>query len=301
MCAKCHADGERMKKTLTRRPNMSSSAALSARVARHQRAAVATLQQVLITLSTRADRAAFRFNIILLGASNRARIGVAAIDKGLPLPASRALIRALFEALRATYLVAGLITREAGRKPPEPADVRFLLANASYELTLHGRLIAAGRDAGASCLDCHAPGGLHHRIQEDEKPGASTHEDELGKTCAARGCHGFAANAMNEDFLHTDMHDLDLAPVLLEARAAGEGWVPAAFDRASAWSKALLVLALLTGTMLLLWLLGSLFGRPVKGKVYAALGGDMFRQRMLEMPGRRGKKKPASGNRRKGK
>ncbi len=94
---------------LTRRPNMSPSAALSARVARHQRAAVATLQQVLITQSTRADRAAFRFNIILLGASNRARIGVAAFDKGLPLPASRALIRALFEALRATYLVAGLI------------------------------------------------------------------------------------------------------------------------------------------------------------------------------------------------
>ncbi|WP_295390602.1 tetratricopeptide repeat protein, partial [Thiolapillus sp.] len=40
---------------------------------------------------------------------NRTRIGVAAFDKGLPLPASRALIRVLFEALRATYLVAGLI------------------------------------------------------------------------------------------------------------------------------------------------------------------------------------------------
>ncbi len=96
---------------LTRQPNMSPSAALSARVARHQRAAVAILQQVLITQSTRADRTGFPFNINLLGASNRARLGVAAFDKGLPLPASRALIRPLFEALRATYLVAGLIPR----------------------------------------------------------------------------------------------------------------------------------------------------------------------------------------------
>ena len=93
---------------------MSSSAALSARVARHQRAAVATLQQVLITQSTRADRAAFPCNINLLGASNRARLSVAAFDKGLPLPASRALIRALFEALRAIYLVAGLILKKTG-------------------------------------------------------------------------------------------------------------------------------------------------------------------------------------------
>ncbi len=193
------------------------------------------------------------------------------------------------------------VKREAGRQPPEPPGARFLLANASYDLTLHGRLIAAGRDAGASCMDCHAPGGLHHRIQEDEKPGASTHEDELGKTCGARGCHGFAANAMNEGFLHTDMHDLDLAPMLLEARVMEASTLPVVFDWASAWSKALLVLALLTGMMLLLWLLGGLFSRPVKGKVYAALGGDLFRRRMLEMPSRKGKKKPASGNRRKGK
>ncbi len=192
------------------------------------------------------------------------------------------------------------VKREAGRNPPEPADARFILANASYDLTLHGRLIAAGRDAGAACLDCHAPGGLHHRIQEDEKPGASTHEDELGKTCAARGCHGFAANAMDEGFLHTDMHDMDLVPVLLEQDLEDSGSpLPPAFDTESAWSRALLVLALLTGIMLLVWLLGNLFGKPVKGKVYSALGGDIFRQRMLEMPSRKGKRKPASGKGRK--
>ncbi|WP_419600135.1 hypothetical protein [Thiolapillus sp.] len=78
-------------------------------MARHQHAAVVILQQELITQSTGADRAAFLFIINLLGASNRTRIGVAAFDKGFPLTASRALIRVLFEALRTTYLVAGLI------------------------------------------------------------------------------------------------------------------------------------------------------------------------------------------------
>ncbi|WP_419605938.1 hypothetical protein, partial [Thiolapillus sp.] len=101
--------GKYDKVELTRQPNISSSATLTALVARHQRVAVAILQQVLITQSTSAVRVAFHFIINWLGASNRTRICVAAFDKGLPLPASRALIRVLFEALRATYLVAGLI------------------------------------------------------------------------------------------------------------------------------------------------------------------------------------------------
>ncbi|HEC05369.1 MAG TPA: hypothetical protein ENJ12_00825, partial [Thiolapillus brandeum] len=63
----------------------------------------------LLTRQPNISPSAALFIIYLLGASNRTRIGVAAFDKGLPLPASRALIRALFEALRATYLVAGLI------------------------------------------------------------------------------------------------------------------------------------------------------------------------------------------------
>jgi len=94
---------------LTRRPNMPPSAALSALLARHPQAAVVILQPVWITQPSGVDRAAFHFIIKSLGASNRARLCVATFDKGLPLPASRALIRVLFEALRAIYLVAGLI------------------------------------------------------------------------------------------------------------------------------------------------------------------------------------------------
>lgn len=191
------------------------------------------------------------------------------------------------------------VEREAGRKPPEPADPRFVLASASYELTLHGRLIAAGREVGAACLDCHAPSGLHHGIQEDERPGAATHPDRLGKTCAAAGCHGFAATGRSEGFVHTDMHDMDLAPVALQGGSPAGGTLPAGFDTQSVWSRVLLVLAILTGIMLLVWLLGGLFGKPVKGKVYSALGGDVFRRRMLEMPGRKGRKKTGARNGRK--
>jgi polyferredoxin len=183
------------------------------------------------------------------------------------------------------------VEREAGREKPEAASPRFIWANTSYDLTLHGRLIAAGRDAGASCLDCHAPKGLHHGIQEDEKIGASTHKDELGTTCSAQGCHGFSGNKFNRKFLYTDMHDVDLVPLLTELTDSRKAGFPGTIALESAWKKALLVLIVLTGLMLIVWLLGVLFAKPAKGKVYSALGGDIFRRRMLDMPGRKGKKK----------
>jgi hypothetical protein len=51
------------------------------------------------------------FKINLLGASSQPLLGVAALDKGQPLPASHALIKGRLEALNAIYWVAGLITR----------------------------------------------------------------------------------------------------------------------------------------------------------------------------------------------
>ncbi|WP_293672515.1 hypothetical protein, partial [Thiolapillus sp.] len=54
-----HGGMFRLQLVLTRQPNISPSAALSALVARHQYAAVVILQQVLITQPTSADRAAF--------------------------------------------------------------------------------------------------------------------------------------------------------------------------------------------------------------------------------------------------
>ncbi len=184
------------------------------------------------------------------------------------------------------------VEREAGRDQPEPASPRFSLANTSYDLTLHGRLIAAGRESGASCLDCHAPAGLQHKIQEDEKPGASTHKESLARTCAAEGCHSYAGDDANQGFLYADMHDMDLTPVLLALQPENPTVLPEGFDTDSNWARAMLVLVALTVLMMMAWLLGSLFARPVKGKVYSALGGGVFRRRMLEMPDRRSKKRP---------
>ena len=183
------------------------------------------------------------------------------------------------------------VEREAGREQPEQASDRFILANASYDLTLHGRLVAIDREEGAACLDCHAPAGLQHKIQEDEREGSATHEHELPVTCAAAGCHGFVENELNKGFLHTDMHDMDMTPLLLAVKADDGTLLPASFDTQSVWSRLLAVLALLVVLASVIWLLGSLFASPLKGKVYSFLGGDQFRRKMLGMPGRRKNKR----------
>lgn len=89
-----------------------------------------------------------------------------------------------------------------------PVDFRFAHAVDSYDKSLHGRLIAAGVEAGANCIDCHAPTGFRHGIQRDEQYTASTHPAHLGQTCGASGCHGYALKAANGGFTQTDMHNV---------------------------------------------------------------------------------------------
>ncbi len=187
------------------------------------------------------------------------------------------------------------VERKAAREFPEPASPRFVLATASYESTLHGRLLAVNRDSGAACLDCHAPNGLRHAIGADETTGAATHADRLAQTCAADGCHGFSGHDLNQGFLHTDMHDVDMAPLWLD------GWwkslsgppytlvLPEGLQADSNWLTALQVLALILLLSATVWLLGSAFGRRTKGAVYSALGGGAFKRHMLGM--RNGNKK----------
>ncbi len=183
------------------------------------------------------------------------------------------------------------VERKAERETPEPASLRFVLASASYAVTLHGRLIAAGRDSGASCLDCHAPDGLRHAIRADESGDAATHAERRADTCSRGGCHGFAGHDLNHGFLHTDLHDTDMAPLWLEqpSTLSPLSRTPYWLDLSSIWVRALLVLSTLGLLMLALWLLGGLFGRHGKGAVYSALGGGVFKRRMLGM--RREKKK----------
>ena len=179
------------------------------------------------------------------------------------------------------------VERKAGRERPEPPSPRFVHASRSYTLTLHGRLIAAGHESGAGCIDCHAPDGLHHFVGAREQSESATHPDKLAETCGESECHGYAGDPRNRDFLETDLHDLDLVPWFTSLQPAAP---PPWLDRHSPWFQALVVLGLLVGLMSLFWLFGNLFGGQRRGKVYAALGGETFKRHMLEMTNRRKKK-----------
>ena len=105
----------------------------------------------------------------------------------------------------------------------KPASFRFTHAVDSYAKSLHGRLIQVGVEAGANCIDCHAPTGFRHGIQRDEQFTASTHPAHLAQTCATTGCHGYALKAANGHFVQTDMHNvawlrLDVLPSWLDAK-----------------------------------------------------------------------------------
>ncbi len=154
------------------------------------------------------------------------------------------------------------------------AGTKFVLASDSYDMSLHGRLLKSGVEAGASCLDCHAPDGFNHGIKRDEDPSASTHADNLATTCAASDCHGFATNPLNIGFVNTDLHDIDIIPVLDPNSPLNQSRIE------SNWIKALIALApvlLILGGGSLLW---KIFGRK-KSVIFAVVGGNHFQKKVL--------------------
>ncbi|MDD5036179.1 MAG: hypothetical protein PHE55_15625 [Methylococcaceae bacterium] len=171
----------------------------------------------------------------------------------------------------------------------KPADYRWVHASDSYAKTLHARLLDAGAMEGASCLDCHATGGNRHKIERDEQVGASTHLDQLPRTCGQAGCHGYANKPFNEGFVNTDMHNVDwlrfdrLLLLLREKRLD------------STWFKALAVL----GPLAVLLLLGSLLWTPFgkrKGAIAALLGAERFQRVIIgSKPNKSGKKQQGPG------
>ena len=167
------------------------------------------------------------------------------------------------------------------------AQPRFVLASDSYAMSLHGRLLKSGVEAGASCIDCHAPGGLHHGIRRDEDNLASTHLANRAETCAASGCHGFATNPLNVDFVKTDLHDIDVVPLLESTIVLDESRME------SNWIKGLLalvpVLIFLGGGSLWWWLFGK-----KKSIEFAVVGGNHFQKKILGRPPRNSKKKHRS-------
>ena len=181
------------------------------------------------------------------------------------------------------------------REDPEqggkrPAGPRFILAGASYAMTLHGRLLASGVQQGASCIDCHAPAGLRHGVLRQGDTDSSVHPDNLAETCGTGGCHGYAGHPFNTAFLHTDLHDIDMIPVVDEFVPLGAGRLH------SGWVKALLALTPVVFVVGGGVLLGMVTNRSGKGSDYPLFGGEAFREKMIGQKPRkpvRGAKKGA--------
>ena len=178
-----------------------------------------------------------------------------------------------------------LENEETGEK--EKVGPRFILASDSYATTLHGRLLETNVMDGASCIDCHAPGGFRHGVLRDDEVKASTHVDNLAETCAQSGCHGYATHPMNSRFVKTDLHDIDMIPAVNELVPRDESRLE------SSWVKALIALApviIILGGGSLLW---HFFGNKKKGVTYALLGGDAFQEKMI---GQKAKSKAKAQN-----
>lgn len=148
-------------------------------------------------------------------------------------------------------------------------DSRWLHAGESYLRMLHSRLLVVGVEEGASCIDCHAPDGLHHKILRDEDEGASTHADNLPETCSASGCHGYAKLDENNKFTLTDVHDADLLSMALFTETELKDSID------SVWSK----LSILIVPIIIIMAIGSLiwaFTGKNRGLIMAILGGEHF-------------------------
>jgi hypothetical protein len=143
-------------------------------------------------------------------------------------------------------------------------------------MTLHARLLKSGVEDGASCIECHATSEFKHDIRADEDPLASTHVDQLGKTCGASGCHGFANNPNNLSVNQTARHDvaflntLNFDDVLLMQQFSS--W----------WQRALLIFMPLIIFMAVGSLIWTFFGKKKK-QVSAIIGADSFDKKMLNI------------------
>ena len=135
-------------------------------------------------------------------------------------------------------------------KEKKRVDLRFVHTVGSYEKTLHARLLEDKSFDGASCVDCHAPGGLHHGILRDENVAASTHVSNLPQTCGQAGCHkGYAQSVASKGFLLTDLHNA--AWIGVNAKASVEDLIKIP----STWKTAFYIF----GPLCALFMLGSLY------------------------------------------
>ncbi|MEE9355909.1 MAG: hypothetical protein V3U75_10015 [Methylococcaceae bacterium] len=166
-------------------------------------------------------------------------------------------------------------------KEKKPASTRFIHAVDTYNKTLHGRLLYAKVEQGASCLECHAPNGLQHEIRHFEDEKASSHVDNLSKTCSQEGCHGYAKSKISAGFTKTDVHDLSMIPLsLLENPLQEQPLIE------SNWFKSAWPFIGISVFIMLSSLYWQLFAKKAK-KIEPIFGGDHFERVMV---GRKGKK-----------
>lgn len=160
----------------------------------------------------------------------------------------------------------------------------FVVASKSFDMTLHARLIASGKDDGASCNECHAPDGWHHDIRSEYDPESATYKDNLEKTCGSSECHSFVKKSkLNKGFLHSDLHDLDLV--------MPSEYNPMVKSRLeSNWVRASLVLGIPILLLIIIKLLWGFFVIKRKNLI-PFIGGKRFERVFLQRPPRR-KKKP---------
>lgn len=175
------------------------------------------------------------------------------------------------------------IKEENGEK--RKAGPRFIMASMSYDMTLHGKLVDINNEAGASCIECHSPTGYRHDIRRGKDPKSSTHADNLPKTCGAKGCHTYTISGMNEGFVKTDMHSLDLIPPDAQhAPLNGKRFE-------SSWTKGMSVLLPLSFAVAALSLVWAAFIKG-KGKIWPFIGGGGFQRKTLKREPKKAVKKP---------
>ena len=154
-------------------------------------------------------------------------------------------------------------------------SVDFILASQTYAMTLHGRLLAAGVEKGASCNDCHAPNGLKHGVLSAEKQHATTHPSQLRKTCAP--CHAYANNPLNKEFVLTNLHNIEQIPPNFELMPFDLSYLE------SNWYRSLMIMLPLIVLLAIGSLLWSLFVKPKNDKVEALFGSKHFQKHNIDV------------------
>ena len=171
-------------------------------------------------------------------------------------------------------------------KEKMPTSERFVHAAESYGKTLHGRLLIADSEYGASCLDCHGYEGWKHEIRHYKDPKSNSHVDNLAETCGQSDCHGYAKKPGNEGFVLTDMHDMSM----INMRKLDKFWELESL-KGSAWFWSSVPFVLFGVIFIIGSLVWWLFFNHSK-KIIPKFGGERFERVMIGRKPRR--KKPAA-------